>query len=144
MLLHHARLKQRLLDPGHEFTIEEAREAVNQPNEPGRIDTRDAFHKTFFPLLLIAEHVANRMTKIVFTGKYRRYDGEIVFEDERRQKVELTVATDGHQEAIRMELKAKNGRAPPVQHIKYGGKKNSRIFHDDKNVLEAIYLSITR
>ena len=144
MLLHHARLKQRLLDPGHEFTIEEPREAVNQLNEPGRIDTRDAFHKTFFeeifPLLLIAEHVANRMTKIVFTGKYRRYDGEIVFEDERRQKVELTVATDGHQEAIRMELKAKNGRAPAVQHIEYSGKKNNRIFHDDKNVLEAIDL----
>jgi hypothetical protein len=145
MLLHHARLKQRLRDPGHEFTIEEAREAVNQLYEHGRIDTRDVFHNTFFyeicPLFLIAEHVANRRTKIVFTGKNRRYDGEIIFGDQqRRQKVELTAAIDGHQEDLRMELLAKNGCAPAFQHIEASGGKKKRIFHDDKNVCGAIDL----
>ena len=81
------------------------------------------------------------MTKIVFTGKYRRYDGEIVFEDERRQKVELTVATDGHQEADTHGTQSKEWTCSRCSTYRnYGGKKNNRIFHDDKNVLEAIDL----
>ena len=136
-------IEQRLRDPGHEFTIEELTEAVNQLYEHGRIETRDDFHNTFFyeilPLFLIAEHVANGMAKIVFKGKDHPYDGEIIFGDpQQRQKVELTAAIDGHQEALLTELLARNGCAPAFQRIEASGKKKNRIFHDDKNVCEAI------
>jgi hypothetical protein len=140
MLLHHARLKQRLRDPGREFTIEEAREAANQLYEHGRIDIRDPFHKTFFeeifPLFLIAEYVANKMTKVAFKGKDHPYDGEIIFGDQQPQKVELTAAIDGHQEDLRMELLEERKRAPAFQKIQYNGTRKRRAFSD--NELEAI------
>jgi hypothetical protein len=111
MLAQHLHLKQRLLRPGHEFTIEEAREVVNHLYEYYCIDTQDRFPNLFFheicPLLLIAEHVANELTRIVFTVENARFDGAIILGDERRtQKVEMTAAIDGHQDALRMELLA--------------------------------------
>jgi hypothetical protein len=139
MPLHHARLKQRLLDPGHEFTIEEASEAVNQLYEHERIDIRDPFHKIFFeeifPLFLIAEYVANRMTKFVFKGKNHPYDGEIIFGDQQPHKVELTAAIDGHQDdLLRMELLEERKRAPAtIQKIQYRGTRKRRAFGDKDN-----------
>ena len=142
MSTHHIDLKKRLLRPGHEFTIEEAREIVNDLYEHYCIDTRDRFHNRFFheicPLLLIAEHVANSMTRVVFTVDDVRFDGKIILGDERRiQKVEMTAAVDGHQDALRMEFLAARGHAPAFQKIQASGAKKNRTFDDDEKQSEA-------
>lgn len=136
MSAHHIDLKKRLLRPGHEFTIEEAREIVNDLYEHYCIDTEDRFHNRFFheicPLLLIAEHAADSMTRVVFTVEDTRFDGAIILGDERRtQKVEMTAAIDGHQDALRMELLDAPGHAPAFQKIRASDTEKNRIFDDD-------------
>jgi hypothetical protein len=143
MLAQHIHLKQKLLRPGQEFTIEEAREVVDDLYEHCCIDVQDRFHNLFFheicPLLLIAEQVADEMTRIVFTVENAQFDGAIILGDERRtQKVEMTAAIDGHQDALRMELLAARGRAPAFQRIRASGTKKNRIFDEDENLNEAI------
>ena len=143
MLAQHIHLKQRLLKPGHEFTIEEAREVVNHLYEHYLIDTKDRFHNLFFheicPLLLIAERMGNEMTRIVFTVGNAHFDGAIILGEERKtHKVEMTAAIDGYQDALRMELLAARGRAPAFQKVRASGTKKNRIFNEDENALEAI------
>lgn len=143
MSAQHIHLQQRLLTPGHEFTIEEAREVVNRLYEHYCIDTEDRFHNLFFheicPLLLIAEHVANEMTRIVFAVENARHDGQLIFGDERRtQKVEMTAAIDCRQDALRMELLAARGRAPAFQKVRFSSTKKTRIFNEDGNAVEAV------
>lgn len=141
MLDQHTRLK-RLLQSGQELNIEEAREVVNHLYEHCRIDTRDRFHNVFFhevcPLLLIAEHVGDSMTRIVFTGGDTRFDGIIILEEYCTvQKVEFTAAIDGYQDALRMELLAARGHAPAFRKIRASGTKGHRTFHEDGNADDA-------
>lgn len=143
MVAQHIDLKQRLLRPGHEFTIKEARDLVNYLYEHYCIDTQDRFHNAFFneicPLLLIAEQVGDEMTRVVFTGENARFDGAIILGDERKtQKIEMTAAIDGRQDALRMELLASRGHAPAFRQIRVSGTKRNRTFHEDESLDEAI------
>lgn len=125
-------LKNKLLEPGREFTIAEAKEIVNCVYKHYCIDTQDRFHNAFFheicPLLLIAEHVGGEATRIVFLGANSCLDGLLFLENGRKQKVELTAAIDGQNEALRMELLAKRGDAPAFQKIQALGSKKNRTF----------------
>jgi hypothetical protein len=121
-----------LFNPGREFTIAEAKAIVSHVYDNCRIDTEDRFHNTFFheicPLLLIAEHMGGEAARIVFVGSNLRFDGLLLFNEGREQKVELTAAIDGYHDALRMELLAKRGHAPAFQKIQASGTKGNRIF----------------
>lgn len=127
--------KDELRKPGREFIIAEAKAIVNHIYDHCCIDTQDRFHNTFFheicPLLLIAEHVGGEATRVVFLGANSCLDGLLFLENGRKQKVELTAAIDGQNEALRMELLAKRGDAPAFQKIEASGIKKNRTF--DKN-----------
>ena len=69
-----------------------------------------------------------RPVRIVFSGANSRFDGLILFDKGRKQRVELTAAIDGHDEAVRMELLAKRGDAPAFQKIEASGSKRNRTF----------------
>jgi hypothetical protein len=89
---------------------------------------------------LIAEQVAREMPRIVFTVEDARFDGAIILGEERRtQKVEMTAAIDGRQDALRMELLAARGSAPAFQEIRFSGTKKNRTFDENKNLDEAIF-----
>lgn len=90
--------------------------------------TGTRFHKRFFyefvPLVAIAQHIAEPGITIIFNGASHDLDGRIVFADGRDdQRVELTAAIDGQNEAVRMELLAERGHAPAVGPIEYTGTK---------------------
>jgi hypothetical protein len=124
--------KNELRKPCRKFTIAEANTIVNHIWDHCCIDTQDRFHNTFFheicPLLLIAEHIGGEATRIVFSGTKLRFDGLLLLENGRRQKVELTAAIDGQNEALRMELLAERGHAPAFQKIEASGTKRNRTF----------------
>lgn len=129
--------------PGREFSISEAREIVIRiyDDDDNPIDTRSRFHNTFFyeicPLLMISEHPGIETTGIVFTGADARFDGLLLLGDERKaQKVELTAAIDGHNDALQMELLKERGHAPAFQKIEATRTRKNRKF--GKNKLEAI------
>lgn len=136
-------LRNELLKPDREFTITEARRVVNPiyGDNDNPIDTQDRFHNPFFheicPLLSIAEHVGDEATRIVFTGPASRFDGLIILGDGReRQKVEMTTAIDGRNDALQMELLKKRGHAPGFRKIEATGTKKNRKF--GKNESEMI------
>lgn len=124
--------KNELLQPGRKFTTSEARALVNHIYDHCCIDTQDRFHNTFFheicPLLLIAENVGGDATRVVFSGADSGFDGLLLLENGRKQKIELTAAIDGQDEALRMELLAKRGDAPAFQKIQASGTKKNRTF----------------
>ena len=128
--------RNELLNPGREFTIAEARAIVNHIWKYCCIDTQDRFHNTFFheicPLLLIAEHVGGEATRIVFSGTKSDFDGLLLLGNGQKQKVELTAAIDGQDEALRMELLAERGHAPAFQRIEASGAKSNRTFGPNK------------
>jgi Transposase, Mutator family len=143
LMLVHAHLRQRLLTPGEEFTLEEAAQVVNHLYEHNCIDTQHRFHNLFFheicPLLLIAERVGDKTTRIIFAVENDRFDGVIILGDARRtQQVEMTAAIDGYQDALRMELLAARGRAPAFQEIRASGTKKNQNFDEDEDLREAI------
>lgn len=121
-----------LLTPGREFTVAEAEAIVNYIHDNCCIDTENRFHNIFFyeicPLLLIAEHVGGEAVRVVFPGANSRFDGLLLFNKGRKQKVELTAAIHGHDDALRMELLAKRGHAPAFQKIEASGSKRNRTF----------------
>lgn len=137
----HTDLKDRLLKPNKTFTIVEAEEIVNHVYDHCYIDTEDRFHNIFFyeicPLLLIAKHIGGKATRIAFVGADSRFDGLIFLGNEQKaQKIELTAAIDGHDDALRMELLRKRGHAPAFQKIQATGIKRNRGF--GKNETSAI------
>ena len=121
-----------LLKAGREFTVAEAKTIVNSIYDNCCIDTESRFHNSFFheicPLLLIAEHIADEAVRIVFSEANSRFDGLILFNEGRKQRVELTAAIDGHDEALRMELLEKRGHAPAFQKIAARGSRRNRTF----------------
>ena len=124
----------RLIRPDRGLTIAEAKKIVDDVYNGRRlIDTQDRFHNTFFyeicPLLLIAEHVGNNETRIGFMGAKSRFDGLLLLGKKgKKQKVELTAAIDGQNDALQMELLKKRGHAPAFQKIKSTGTRRNREF----------------
>ena len=124
--------RNELLKAGREFTIAEAKTIVDYLYDTFCIPTQDRFHNTFFheicPLMSIAEHLGDEATRIVFLGEIAGFDGLLLLNEGRKQKVELTAAIDGRHDALRMELLTKRGDAPAFQKIKASGTKRNRTF----------------
>lgn len=122
-----------LLAPERKLAIVEAREIVDDIRDRVCIDWRDPFHKVFFyeicPLLVIAQSLGPEATHIVFMGPNVHFDGLIFLAGAREgQKVEMTAAIDGYNNALLMELLEERGRAPPFQLIQATGTKRNRTF----------------
>jgi hypothetical protein len=118
----HTFLGNELLKRNSEFTIAEAKENVNHvlSDHKKTIDTQDRFHNTFFheicPLLLIAEHIMDEVTRIVFMGDNSRFDGLLLLGEARsKQKIEMTAAIDGRNDALQMELQKERKHVPLFQ-----------------------------
>jgi hypothetical protein len=139
-------LKQKLLTPGKKFSIAAAKEIINEIIRCSReepIDTRDRFHNIFFheicPLLVIAEHVGNSESRIAFMGASAKFDGLIIIGREQlRQKVELTAAIDGRNDALVMELLRIRGHAPLFQRIQIEGTKTARTFGENEPEVQLV------
>lgn len=130
-------LMKKLSEPSRRFTLSEAEDIVDEIYSAHCIDTQDRFHNTFFheicPLLTIAKHVNGAATEFAFTGDTSDIDG-VVFQEamEEPQKVELTVAINGYNDALVMELRKKRGSAPTFQKIQATGKKKNREFGENR------------
>lgn len=123
-----ADLEAQLLVDGCTFSLPQAQKYIADVLATCSTRTGTRFHKRFFyefvPLVTIAGHLAEPSITIVFDGAGHDLDGRIVFADGRDdQRVELTAAIDGQNEALRMELLAERGHAPAVGPIEYTGAK---------------------
>ncbi len=115
------------------FTFEEASALIEEIYNDCTIDTVDRFHNVFFyemcPLLSVANKVGGQNTRIVFTGADARFDGMIYLGmPQKVQRVEMTAAIDGHNDALQMELLRERGHAPAFQRIDAKGTKRNREF----------------
>lgn len=124
-------LKAKLFAPEAIFSIAEAKRYIEEVQSFAAIDTREPFHKRFFhefwPLVTIAETVGSPDMRIIFTGSGAGADGCLEFgSNGPRQMVELTVAFDGYQEALRMEHLDLYGDAPATGRIVATGSRNRR------------------
>lgn len=130
-------LMKELITSGRRFTLTEAQVIVDKIYDDHCIDTTDRIHNTFFheicPLLTIAKSVDGAATEIAFTGDVSGFDGMVFHEAMGKpQKVELTTAIDGRNDALIMELKKKRGSAPAFQKIQATGNKKNREFGENK------------
>jgi hypothetical protein len=121
-----------------EFKIADAKEHVDQIWRTRKIDIKDRFYNRFFheicPLLSIAECVGDEETRVIFAGSESRFDGMILLgQEQKRQKVELSAAIDGFNNALQMELLATDGYAPVFQKIEAKGTKKNRQFGENES-----------
>lgn len=122
-------LKKQILSGSRSYTLLEAKAYVSDVLAFESKEPDAAFHKRFFhefvPLVTIAGHVGDAGITISFGGAGHGIDGCIAFADGRKdQRIELTAATDGQNEALRDELLAVRGYAPASGKIEYTGNKN--------------------
>ena len=134
-------MKDKLIKPGIMFTISEAIRIVNHIYNHCCIDPKDRFHNTFFheicPILSIAEHVDSGDTRMVFTGADAQFDGLLHLKPGGQQKVEMTSAIDGQNDALQMELLDKQGYARAFVPIHASGTKKTRIFGPNESYTSA-------
>ncbi len=123
---------------GRTFTVDEAESTVEFIYDCCRIDLHDRFHNLFFyevsPLVSIARYVSADISGLEFTGERSRFDGLIRFNNEKEsQKIELTAAIDGRNDALQMELLERQGHAPAFRKIQATGNKRNREFPAEAN-----------
>lgn len=122
-------LKAEILKGTRSSTLAQAKQYIDavlafQSKEPDAVFHKRFFHE-FIPLTTIAEHVGDTETKVCFSGAGHGIDGCLTLNHGQSiRRVELTAATDGHNEALRMELLAECGYAPATGKIPHTGNKN--------------------
>ena len=118
------------IDTGKLYTLAEAKEVLEGAPIPRY---EDRYHGIYFyemwPLIWVMEYLNPAKSDY---GQLRFSDGErtddgIVILNGINQEIQFTEATDGYQEAIRMEHLAEYGRAPGIQDMKWEGTRRNRI-----------------
>lgn len=126
-------MRDQLLESGKQWDPLEVGRLVDKCYNEHLIATTDRFHNEFFyeicPLVEVARHLGADVTGIVFTGRRERFDGMILLDGRpEAQIVEVTAAIDGQNDALQMELIARDGHAPAFQRIEASGTKRNREF----------------
>lgn len=124
-------------DSDRKFTVLEAIAFINQIDELRvEIDTQCRFHGSYFyeivPLITIANSLKNQISSIQFVADSERFDGVFWMVNGNAQKIEMTAAIDGQNDALQMELLAIRGHAPAYQQINSSGPKRHRVFGKNK------------
>lgn len=123
-------LRAKILAPAASFTIPEAKQYIEDVLTTGAADDDKLFHKRFFeefwPLVTIAESLADVPERIEFTGSGGGVDAVILSGTDRSQMIEFTGAIDGHQEALQDEHLELYGSAPLTVKITATKSKNSK------------------
>lgn len=135
--------EEKLSKKDQQFSLEEVSAITERIWGSEIIDPAGRFHDKFFheicPIIRIAKHVGDSDTRIVFTGDSDRFDGLLLFGGEREQRIEMTVAIDGRNDALRLELVDERGYAPAFDDIEASGPRANRSFGE--NEPEAVTVS---
>ncbi|MEK9138619.1 MAG: hypothetical protein AAB393_15965 [Bacteroidota bacterium] len=124
-------LRARLLASATSFTMHEAKQYIDDVLKTGAADDDKRFHKRFseefWPLVTVADSLADTRILVEFAGSGSSIDATLVFDSDRLpQQIELTAAIDGHQEALQDEHMEIYGSAPLTVKIAATKNKNSK------------------